>query len=574
MTLDARKPTVSFVRCIGGRSARLLPALAGSLLAGACVDAGQSLKWPTESFELAFLVRVDGERVDVSSPGFRLEAGHPVGLDQAVLVGPDSGQWRLVGLQGADLLVDTLVLDEARLLESTLSVDSDPACEVRYDETRTHVTRSLPHRTRVLPLLPTPSAASVPDAAALSSRLRLRVPVLSRACEPPAQIRAFVPEGLAVADGWVAGGEPRYASSINDYLYFELTDAHYISPDEALIVLPRALVVVSRGRTVRSETEAPVLLYEDARLQRPPGFQGGVFSSMAILPGHSNAERQRFVVAVEQGGIAGAPVARFLTLEREGREFSVLNSTIAPGAALRVELDLQGRALLVTRDDDQLNSVVLWTEDGLRFERWTFPFRISRLGVTDDPSRPHLVVQRDIPQLHLGELGALGQLPLTPLGLDQKFLEGVRAAQGLRVDGRLRILVTGEDRAMRYVDLPSNATGELPWRSIEGQLDGSTVAASCRGPLDACNDAVLSSELAELFVMQPSDGASRLFFLTRFCAHLMIVRGDGCGTHLPLESVRPVDSQRTMTSLRPSRDRTRALLAGRGGRLFEVEFRP
>lgn len=562
------------MRGLGSRSEPRSEALLALILASGCVDAGQSLKWPTESFELAFLVRVDGERVSVQSSGFRLEASHPVGLDQGVIVGPDSGQWRLVGLQGADLRVDTLVLDEARLLESTLSVGADPACEVRYDETRSYVTRSLPTNTRVLPLLPPPSGDSMPDAEALRPRLRIRAPVQIRACAPPAQIHAFVPEGLAVADGWVAGGEPRYASSTNDYLYFELTDAHYTSPDEALVVLPRALVVVSRGRTVGSETEAPVLLYEDARLQRPPGFQGGVFSSMAILPAHSNAKRQRFVVSVEQGGIAGAPVAWFLTLEREGREFSVVSSTTARGAPLRGELDLHGRALLATRDDAQLDSVVLWTEDGLRFERWSFPFRISRLGVTDDPARPHIVVQRDVPQLHLGDLTAPGQPELTPLGLDQKFLEGVRAAQGLRVDGRLRIFVTGEDRAMRYVDLPAAAIGELPWRSIEGQLDGSTFAASCRGPLDACNDAVLPSELAELFVMHPSDGASRLFFLPRFCAHLMIVRQDGCGTHLPLEPVRPVDAQRTMMSLRPTRDRARALLAGRGGRLFEVEFQP
>lgn len=546
-------------------------ALVPLLALTACVDAGESLRMPNESFELAFLVWVNAGQITASSEAFETDQGEVRGLSMPNLRRREGEALVLITLGAEDLRAATPLFDPARKLESRLRVASDGVCEkARFSSDRRQVERPLPSTAVIRPLAPATVVAGSLEP--LRAQLRITLPLADRACEPPGRTTPFALDGVAIAAGVVLGGVARQPGVDGSASFFELRDAVYASPNEALVVFDSGVFVLPRGGRMRGDDD-PSLFTVD-RL-RTVGMEATQPTSLAVLPAHSDEIRQRFLVIWNEH-VDGRPRRTWAsTVEREGNELVVLGSTVAAGVPVRPQVDAQGRVIFGGSADEEgseAESTLLWTRDGLEFESRKFSFAMGGIAVTKDPAHPHIIYEDGPAAIRLGDLSGPPEDEWVVIGLDQTFFDGIRSVASTPVGTRSRIVIGGEGRAARMLDFPPQSPEGPVWVPIDPVIDAATSAAGCGDLPNQCNDVQLPSELDQLTAFTPADGPSWFFTLTKLCAHVHAIREDGCTTHLPLEPIIPIREARSMLSIRVSRDETRALVAGRAGRLFELEL--
>ena len=525
------------------------------LALASCVDAGQSIGPPDSSFDLAFLVWTEGSRVRRVSEPFAAEAGEPIVIPGGALTRRETEAISLVGLTMDQLRSVNILFDEARSLESRLYEGTDQACAARFSPDGLSVSSSLPSTALVEALSPESSEPTARDR--LPASLRLQLPLANRACDPPAQSRPFAQGGLALVDGFLAGGVPQSSQVVGEKNLFEIRDAQYVTDDEAIIFSGTRLFILPRGGRLQSDAEEGVF---HPRQLGPPGDADQDPHSFAILPNYSNATRQRILLVFKDGRDAPDFRTWVSTIEREGNQVTVLGSLMIPGTPIRVEVDALGRAILGGRgQDSETHSTVLWTGDGLSFEQREMQFLVGGVATTPDPDFPHLLHDARRAILHLGDLTQLEGPPLIELALDTTFLDGIRSVGATRVGNKLRLFVGGEGPNAVYMDFAASTSFARTWMRIPLALDASTRAAGCSGLPEACGAVDVSPELDELHAFTDAQGRSWFFTITKLCAHLHAIRSDGCTTHLPLEPVLPIAEERSMLSIRVAPDGKKAL---------------
>jgi hypothetical protein len=461
-------------------------------------------------------------------------------------------------------LIDLTRLDEAKLL-----IEAEPLCELRYGEGRKTVSFSLPLETRAVGLVP--NAPTMESRTTLHSLLRVELPLPDRACVPPIEAQPFALEAQALADGFVVDGIPRFRGSSGVESYFELNDAQYLTPGEALVSTQHGIFPVLRGGRLTSDEDPSFLAVQDGRLPWPDMVR---IESFLVLPAHSTATRQRIVLVGARSDEGETVEAWLVTIEREGPSFSVLSSTFAAGAPLRGALDEAGRALFPVKDEGLDESHILWTTDGLSFQRRWVPFVVTSLAATTDPLRPHVFARAGLGQIAVGDVTDPSESALRTLPLDIGFQESIRSVTAMKIGDALRIVVGGESRGLRMIDIGRRPPTVDDWVVLHPRLDPSTVAETCAGLPDQCAEVELPAELDQLTIHPSTEGPLWLLIAPGLCPHIVAYREDGCTTHTRLDPIVPITAVRNLMSIRKAPDGRRALIATRGGRLFEISFLP